>query len=345
VTTDRSMQLGMVGLGRMGANLVRRLMRNGHRCVVYDLSPAAVESLEAEGATGASSLEDLVAKLDQPRAIWLMLPAAIVDQTLDQLVPHLDPDDVVIDGGNSYYRDDITRAQHLATKKIHYVDCGTSGGVWGLDRGYCLMIGGESNVVERLDPIFTTIAPGGGSVEPTPGRTRAGGTAPEGYLHCGPNGAGHFVKMVHNGVEYGMMAAIAEGLSIIKNANAGTLSRTADAETAPLRDAWAYQYEIDVAEVAEVWRRGSVVGSWLVDLTASALARSPELAEFSGRVSDSGEGRWTVHAAVDEGVPAPVITAALYQRFESRDLGDFTDRVLSAMRSEFGGHAEKIDTP
>ena len=345
MTTDRSMQLGMVGLGRMGANLVRRLMRDGHRCVVYDISPAAVQSLEAEGATGASSMEDLVAKLDQPRAIWLMLPAAIVDQTLDQLAPHLDPDDVVIDGGNSYYRDDITRAQDLATKKIHYVDCGTSGGVWGLDRGYCLMIGGEPKIVERLDPIFTTIAPGAGSVEPTPGRTRAGGTAPEGYLHCGPNGAGHFVKMVHNGVEYGMMAAIAEGLSIIKNANAGTLSRTADAETAPLRDAWAYQYDIDVAEVAEVWRRGSVVGSWLVDLTASALARSPELAEFSGRVSDSGEGRWTVHAAVDEGVPAPVITAALYQRFESRDLGDFTDRVLSAMRSEFGGHAEKTDTP
>ena len=343
MTTDRAMQLGMIGLGRMGANLVRRLMRDGHRCVVYDVNPEAVKALEVEGATGASSLQDLVAKLDKPRAIWLMLPAAIVDQTLDQLVPYLEPDDAVIDGGNSYYRDDITRAQHLATKKIHYVDCGTSGGVWGLDRGYCLMIGGEPNVVERLDPIFKTIAPGAGNVEPTPGRTRTDGTAPEGYLHCGPNGAGHFVKMVHNGVEYGMMAAIGEGLSIIKHANAGTVSRTADAETAPLRDAWAYQYEIDVAEVAEVWRRGSVVGSWLVDLTASALARSPELEEFSGRVSDSGEGRWTVHAAVDEGVPASVITTALYQRFESRDLGDFTAKVLSAMRSEFGGHAEKTD--
>ena len=344
LTTDKAMQLGMVGLGRMGANLVRRLMRDGHRCVVYDVNAAAVESLEGEGATGASSLQDLVAKLDGPRAVWLMLPAAIVDQTLDQLVGYLQPNDAVIDGGNSYYRDDITRAQHLGTKKIHYVDCGTSGGVWGLDRGYCLMIGGETDVVERLDPIFKTIAPGRGNVEPTPGRTRTGGTAPEGYLHCGPNGAGHFVKMVHNGVEYGMMAAIGEGLSIIKHANAGTVSRTADAETAPLRDAWAYQYEIDVAEVAEVWRRGSVVGSWLVDLTASALARSPELEEFSGRVSDSGEGRWTVHAAVDEGVPASVITTALYQRFESRDLGDFTDKVLSAMRSEFGGHAEKNET-
>lgn len=341
MSTDRPMQLGMVGLGRMGANLVRRLMRDGHRCVVYDVNADAVKALEAEGATGASSLEDFVAKLDKPRAMWLMLPAAIVDPTLEKLIPHLEADDVVIDGGNSYYRDDITRAHHLAEKKIHYVDVGTSGGVWGLERGYCLMIGGEDKVVARLDPIFKTIAPGKGDVETTPGRTRTDGTAQEGYLHCGPNGAGHFVKMVHNGIEYGMMAAIGEGLSIIKHANVGKKTHAADAETAPLRDAWAYQYDIDVAEVAEVWRRGSVVSSWLVDLTASALARSPELSEFSGRVSDSGEGRWTVHAAVDEGVPASVITTALYQRFESRDLGDFTDKVLSAMRSEFGGHAEK----
>ena len=341
MSSDRPMQLGMVGLGRMGANLVRRLMRDGHRCVVYDVNPDAVATLEAEGATGASSLEDFVAKLEAPRAMWLMLPAAIVDPTLEKLIPHLEPDDVVIDGGNSYYRDDITRAHHLAEKKIHYVDVGTSGGVWGLARGYCLMIGGEDKIVTHLDPIFKTIAPGIGDVEPTPGRTRTDGTAQEGYLHCGPNGAGHFVKMVHNGIEYGMMAAIGEGLSIIKHANVGKKTHTVDAETAPLRDAWAYQYDIDVAEVAEVWRRGSVVSSWLVDLTASALARSPELAEFSGRVSDSGEGRWTVHAAVDEGVPASVITTALYQRFESRDLGDFTDKVLSAMRSEFGGHAEK----
>ena len=341
MTTDRPMQLGMVGLGRMGANLVRRLMRDGHRCVVYDVNPDAVATLEAEGATGASSLEDFVAKLEAPRAMWLMLPAAIVDPTLEKLLPHLEPDDVVIDGGNSYYRDDITRAHHLAEKKIHYVDVGTSGGVWGLARGYCLMIGGEDKIVTHLDPIFKTIAPGIGDVEPTPGRTRADGTAQEGYLHCGPNGAGHFVKMVHNGIEYGMMAAIGEGLSVIKHANVGKQTHAVDAETTPLRDAWAYQYDIDVAEVAEVWRRGSVVSSWLVDLTASALARSPELEEFSGRVSDSGEGRWTVHAAVDEGVPASVITTALYQRFESRDLGDFTAKVLSAMRSEFGGHAEK----
>lgn len=341
MTTGEPMQLGMVGLGRMGANLVRRLMRDGHRCVVYDVNPDAVTALEAEGATGASSLEDFVAKLETPRAMWLMLPAAIVDPTLEKLIPHLEPDDVVIDGGNSYYRDDITRAHHLAEREIHYVDVGTSGGVWGLERGYCLMIGGEDEVVTRLDPIFKTIAPGIGDVEPTPGRTRTDGTAEEGYLHCGPNGAGHFVKMVHNGIEYGMMAAIGEGLSVIKHANVGKQTHAVDAETTPLRDAWAYQYDIDVAEVAEVWRRGSVVSSWLVDLTASALARSPELEEFSGRVSDSGEGRWTVHAAVDEGVPASVITTALYQRFESRDLGDFTAKVLSAMRSEFGGHAEK----
>jgi 6-phosphogluconate dehydrogenase len=300
----------MIGLGRMGANLVRRLVRDGHRCVVYDVSADAVKQLEGEGAQGASSL--------------------------------LDSGDIVIDGGNSYYRDDIVRAKQLAQKEIHYVDCGTSGGVWGLDRGYCLMIGGESDPVEHLDPIFKTIAPGESSAEPTPGRTRQDGTSPHGYLHCGPSGAGHFVKMVHNGVEYGMMAAIAEGLSIIQHADAGKqASAEIDAETTPLRDPEAYQYDIDVGEVAEVWRRGSVVGSWLMDLTADALARSPQLDDFAGRVSDSGEGRWTVDAAIDVGVPAAVITSALYERFQSRGNGDFTNKILSAMRSEFGGHAEK----
>ena len=342
MATDKHMQLGMIGLGRMGANLVRRLMRDGHQCVVYDVNAAAVAELAGEGATGAGSLEDFVAKLDKPRAVWIMVPAAIVDDTLDQLEPLLEPGDIVIDGGNSYYRDDITRAKRLAGKSLHYVDCGTSGGVWGLERGYCLMIGGEDDVVAHLDPIFKTIAPSEDSAEPTPaGRTRTDGTAPHGYLHCGPNGAGHFVKMVHNGVEYGMMAAIAEGLTIIKHANAGKGQQEVDAETTPLRDPWAYQYDIDVAEVAEVWRRGSVVGSWLVDLIADALARSPALDGFTGRVSDSGEGRWTVLAAVDEGVPATVISAALYERFQSRQLGEFTDKVMSAMRSEFGGHAEK----
>jgi 6-phosphogluconate dehydrogenase len=340
MTSDRPMQLGMVGLGRMGANLVRRLMRDGHRCVVYDVNAGVVNELEGEGATGATSLEDFAAKLEAPRAAWLMLPAAIVDSTLDQLVPLLQPGDAVIDGGNSYYRDDITRAKRLAARQIHYLDCGTSGGVWGLERGYCLMIGGETEAVQRLDPIFKTIAPGPGSAEATPSRTRDG-TAPHGYLHCGPNGAGHFVKMVHNGVEYGMMAAIAEGLSIIKHANAGKGTQVADAETTPLREPEAYQYDIDVGEVAEVWRRGSVVGSWLVDLAADAFARSPGLEEFTGRVSDSGEGRWTVLAAVDEGVPATIIATSLMERFESRRLGEFTDKVLSAMRSEFGGHAEK----
>ncbi len=341
MATDTPMQLGMVGLGRMGANLVRRLMRDGHRCVVFDMNPDAVETLAKEGATGATSLPDFVEKLEKPRAIWLMLPAAVVDSTLDQLVGLLDPGDTVIDGGNSYYRDDITRAKNLLTKNIHYVDCGTSGGVWGLERGYSLMIGGENEVVGRLDPIFKTIAPGNACAEPTPGRTRTGGTAQDGYLHCGPSGAGHFVKMVHNGVEYGMMAAIAEGLSIIKHADAGTVDRTVDAETTPLRDPWAYQYSIDVGEVAEVWRRGSVVSSWLVDLVAAALAGSPQLDDFTGRVSDSGEGRWTVLAAVDEGVPAPVITTSLFERFESRELGEFTAKCLSAMRSQFGGHVEK----
>jgi 6-phosphogluconate dehydrogenase len=340
MATDTPMQLGMIGLGRMGANLVRRLMRDGHHCVVNDRNESAVKELEGEGAVGALSLEDLVAKLQRPRAVWLMLPAAVVQPVLDQLAELLDPDDTVIDGGNSYYRDDITRAGQLAPRGIHYVDCGTSGGVWGLDRGYCLMIGGEPEPVQRLDPVFRSIAPGSGAAAPTPSRTRAG-TAPDGYLHCGPSGAGHFVKMVHNGIEYGMMASIAEGLSIIKNADVGRRTADTDAETAPLREPEAYQYEIDVGEVAEVWRRGSVVGSWLVDLTADALARSPRLEDFTGRVSDSGEGRWTVLAAVDEGVPAAVITTALTERFASRGLGEFADRVLSAMRSEFGGHAEK----
>ncbi len=309
--------------------------------MVYDVNDAAVQELAGEGAAGASSLEDLVGKLSKPRAVWLMLPAAIVQPTLDQLAGLLEPDDIVIDGGNSYYRDDISRAKQLAERQLHYVDCGTSGGVWGLERGYCLMIGGEDDAVGHLDPIFKTIAPGAGSVEPTPGRTRTGGTAPDGYLHCGPNGAGHFVKMVHNGVEYGMMAAIGEGLSIIEHADIGAVGRPVDAETAPLRDPQDYQYEIDVAEVAEVWRRGSVVRSWLVDLTADALARSPQLEDFEGIVSDSGEGRWTVVASIEQGVPAPVIAAALTERFESRGLGEYGDKVLSAMRSEFGGHAEK----
>jgi 6-phosphogluconate dehydrogenase len=334
------MQLGMIGLGRMGANLVRRLMRDGHHCVAYDVNADAVKGLAGEGATGADSLADFVAKLDKPRNIWIMVPAGIVEQTLTQLRPLLEHDDVIIDGGNSYYRDDIVRAKELKAYGIHYVDCGTSGGVWGLDRGYCLMIGGEDAVVDRLNPIFLTIAPGKGTAEPTPGR-QPGGTAEQGYLHCGPNGAGHFVKMVHNGVEYGMMAAIAEGLSIIKHADVGLHQDEVDAETTPLRDPWAYQYTIDAGEVAEVWRRGSVVSSWLVDLTAAAFAKSPDLSDFSGRVSDSGEGRWTVLAAVDEGVPASVIAASLYERFESRDLGAFTGQILSAMRSEFGGHAEK----
>jgi 6-phosphogluconate dehydrogenase len=342
MTTDQPMQLGMIGLGRMGANLVRRLTRDGHRCVVYDRSADAVQQLEGEGATGASSMADLVAKLEPPRAAWLMLPAAITGRVLDELAQLMEPGDTVIDGGNTYYHDDIARAKALAPQQLHYLDVGTSGGVFGLERGFCLMIGGDTEAVQRLDPIFKTIAPGSGTAEPTPGRTRSGGTAPHGYLHCGPAGAGHFVKMVHNGIEYGMMAAIAEGLSIIKHANIGkTETAEGDAENTPLRNPEHYQYDIDVAEVAEVWRRGSVVSSWLVDLTADALARSPGLDNFAGRVSDSGEGRWTVLAAVDEGVPAPVITASLVQRFESRGLGEFTAKVLSAMRSEFGGHAEQ----
>jgi len=340
MATDRPMQLGMIGLGRMGSNLVRRLMRDGHRCVAFDVNAGAVKTLEGEGATGAGSLGDFVARLEKPRAVWLMVPAGVVGPTLEQLVPLLEPGDTVVDGGNSYYRDDIVRARQLAAQKIQYLDCGVSGGIWGLERGYCLMIGGETGAVQRLDPIFMTIAPGKGSAEPTPSRTRAG-TAPQGYLHCGPSGAGHFVKMVHNGIEYGMMSAIAEGLSIIKHANVGEVKQDADAETTPLRDPWAYQYDIDVADVAEVWRRGSVISSWLIDLIAEAFARTPDLHTFAGRVSDSGEGRWTVDAAIDEGVPAPVITMALYERFESRGLGEFTGKILSAMRSEFGGHAER----
>jgi 6-phosphogluconate dehydrogenase len=341
--TDKPMQLGMIGLGRMGANLVRRLMRDGHHCVAFDRNPDVVKGLVLEGADGASTLAEFVAKLSQPRAIWIMVPASVVQATIEGLKPLLADGDIIIDGGNSYYRDDIDRAKDLRTRGIHYVDVGTSGGVFGLDRGFCLMIGGEDATVQHLDPIFKTLAPGEGSAEPTPGRSLADSTAPHGYLHCGPNGAGHFVKMVHNGIEYGMMAAIGEGLSIIKHADVGLHQQEADAETAPLRDPEAYQYQIDVGEVAEVWRRGSVISSWLVDLTAAAFARDPELDDFAGRVSDSGEGRWTVLAAVEEGVPASVITASLYERFESRGLGDFTDKILSAMRSEFGGHAEKKD--
>jgi 6-phosphogluconate dehydrogenase len=334
------MQLGMIGLGRMGANLVRRLMRDGHHCVAYDRNPETVKMLAGEGADGASSLEEFVGTLSRPRNIWIMVPAGVVESTLASLVPLLDSGDVVIDGGNSYYRDDMPRAKALKEKGIHYLDVGTSGGVWGLERGYCLMIGGDTEAVERLNPIFLTIAPGEGSVEPTPGRA-PGSAASQGYLHCGPSGAGHFVKMVHNGVEYGMMAAIAEGLAIIKHADVGLHQDEIDAETTPLRDPEDYQYEINVGDVAEVWRRGSVVSSWLVDLTAAAFAKSPDLEGFSGHVSDSGEGRWTVLASVDEGVPSPVISASLYQRFESRDNGAFTGKILSALRSEFGGHAEK----
>ena len=336
MTTTNPMQLGMVGLGRMGANLVQRVVRDGHSTVAFDVNQDAVHALVADHIAGASSLEDFVRQLTAPRAIWLMVPAAIVQHILDQLVPLLSADDVIIDGGNSFYQDDITRAAALKEHGIHYVDCGTSGGIWGLERGYSLMIGGEDDVVARLDPIFASISPGG---DPSPGRNAD--HASHGYLHCGPSGAGHFVKMVHNGVEYGMMASIAEGLSIIKHANVGLHPQAADAETAPLDHPEFYSYEINVADVAEVWRHGSVVSSWLVDLTAAALAQSPNLSEYSGRVSDSGEGRWTVKAAIDESVPSPVISAALWQRYESRAEGDFTGRVLSAMRAAFGGHLEK----
>lgn len=335
------MQIGMIGLGRMGANMVRRLLAGGHECVVYNRTPEAVEALAAEGAVGASSLADLVAKLAAPRAVWLMVPAAVVDGTIAELLPLLSPDDVVVDGGNSYYVDDLRRAKELAARGVRYVDVGTSGGVWGRERGYCLMIGGEPDVVGRLEPVFRTLAPGRGGIPKTPGREGTSGTAEEGYLHCGPSGAGHFVKMVHNGIEYGLMAAYAEGLNVLRHANVGKTEREADAGTAPLRDPERYRYDFDLADVAELWRRGSVVSSWLLDLTATALAESPELEGFSGRVSDSGEGRWTVLAAVDEGVPADVLTAALYQRFASRGAGEFAGRVLSAMRYQFGGHAGK----
>jgi 6-phosphogluconate dehydrogenase len=341
MATDKPMQLGMIGLGRMGANLVRRLMRDGHHCVVYDISADAVKELEGEGAKGSTDLATFVNMIEAPRNIWLMIPAGIVEKTLDQLKPLLASGDTVIDGGNSYYRDDILRSKGLKPEGINWVDCGTSGGIWGLDRGYCLMIGGDDEPVERLDPIWKSIAPGKGMVPATPSLDDSQSTADQGYLHCGPPGAGHFVKMVHNGIEYGMMAAIAEGLSIIQHADVGEHQDEIDAETTPLRDPWAYMYNINVADVAEVWRRGSVISSWLIDLTADAFAKSPDLSDYSGRVSDSGEGRWTVEAAIDTGVPAPVISSALYERFESRGDGKFTGQVLSAMRSGFGGHQEK----
>ena len=336
------MQLGMVGLGRMGANLVRRLQRDGHTCVVYDVNADAVKELEGEGATGASSIEDFVSKLDAPRVAWIMVPAAFTGSTIDKVAAAMSKDDIIIDGGNSFYQEDILRAAKLVDAGIHFVDCGTSGGVFGLERGYCLMIGGETAVVEHLDPIFKTIAPGFDAAERTEGRTGAPTAAEQGYLHCGPNGAGHFVKMVHNGIEYGIMAAYAEGLAILQKANIGkTASAGGDAETAPLADPENYQYDIDTAEVSEVWRRGSVISSWLLDLTAHALSADPKMSGFAGRVSDSGEGRWTVKAAIDEGVPAYVLTTALLERFSSRGEGDFADRILSAMRKEFGGHDEK----
>ncbi len=335
------MQLGMVGLGRMGANMVRRLIGAGHSCTVYDVFPKNVEELAKEKAVGSSSPQDLASKLQKPRAIWLMVPAAVVDETIAGLMPYLEPGDTLIDGGNSYYIDDIRRAKELALKGIHYVDVGTSGGVWGLERGYCMMIGGPVEAVQRLDPIFKTLAPGKGDIDRTPGREKLGGTAEDGYLHCGPSGGGHFVKMVHNGIEYGMMAAYAEGLNIIRYANVGKQKHEIDAETTPLRDPEHYQYDFNLADVAEVWRRGSVIASWLLDLTASALTGDPQLAKFAGRVSDSGEGRWTIKAAIDEAIPSPVLTTALYERFSSRGQADFADKLLSAMRYEFGGHLEK----
>jgi len=335
------MQLGMIGLGRMGANMVRRVGKAGHQCVVYDVHADAVATLAREGAAGADSLPAFVKALARPRTVWLMVPAGVVDRTLADLVPLLEPDDVVIDGGNSHYHDDIRRAGELRERRLHYVDVGTSGGVWGLERGFCLMIGGEATVVERLDPIFKALAPGAGAIPRTEGRDKIGGTAESGYLHCGPAGAGHFVKMVHNGIEYGLMAAYAEGLNILRHANVGASQRTADAETSPLRSPEHYRYDLNLRDIAEVWRRGSVVASWLLDLTASALTKSGDLAGFSGRVSDSGEGRWTVQAAIDESVPAPVLSTALYERFSSRGEADFAGKVLSALRFEFGGHHEK----
>jgi 6-phosphogluconate dehydrogenase len=335
------MQLGMIGLGRMGANMVRRLQKNGHQCVVFDRTPATVQQLAGEGAAGSTSLDDFVQKLQKPRAIWLMVPAAVVDASIKDLLPKLESGDILIDGGNSYYIDDIRRAKELKPKGIHYVDVGTSGGVWGLERGYCQMIGGENEVVKHLDPIFKTLAPGRGDIPRTPGREKAVGTAEEGYLHCGPNGAGHFVKMVHNGIEYGLMAAYAEGFNILKHANVGKHVRETDAETTPLRDPEHYQYDFNLADVAEVWRRGSVVASWLLDLTAISFLEQPTLERYSGRVSDSGEGRWTILAAIESTTPAPVLSASLYQRFTSRGEDDFAGKVLSALRFQFGGHVEK----
>src|SRR5215469_6655506 len=335
------MQLGMVGLGRMGANMVRRLMKAGHECVVFDVFPKSVEELVKEKAVGSSSLQDFAKKLNKPRAVWLMVPAAAVDETIAGIVPYLEAGDILIDGGNSYYVDDIRRAKELAPKKINYVDVGTSGGVWGLERGYCMMIGGPDQAVQRLDPILKTLAPGRGDVPRTAGREKVGGTAEEGYLHCGPSGAGHFVKMVHNGIEYGIMAAYAEGLGVLRNANIGKRTHEIDAETTPLREPEHYQYDLNLRDVAEVWRRGSVIASWLLDLTAASLVKDPELKEFAGRVSDSGEGRWTIKAAIDEAVPVPVLTTALYERFTSRGEADYQDKLLSAMRFGFGGHLEK----
>ena len=335
------MQLGMIGLGRMGASLVLRLTKDGHNCVVYDVNTAAVKKLTGSSVEGCVSIDELVAKLAKPRAVWVMVPAAVAGKTIKELALHMDAGDIIIDGGNSYYRDDILRAQTLKTRGIHYVDCGTSGGVFGQERGYCLMIGGEDQIVKHLDPIFRSIAPGVEAATRTPGKKGNPGPAEHGYLHCGPTGAGHFVKMVHNGIEYGLMAAYAEGMNILRNANAGKLSHDSDAETTPMRNPEYYQYELDLPEIAEVWRRGSVVASWLLDLTAAALAEDADLTGFSGRVSDSGEGRWTALAAIDEGVPAPVISAALFERFASRGDADYADRLLSAMRKQFGGHDEK----
>jgi 6-phosphogluconate dehydrogenase len=341
---DTAMKMGMIGLGRMGGDMVRRLLRAGHQCVVYDVHPEPVRKLADEGAIGASSLTDLVGKLEKPRAVWMMVPAALVDRVLDELVPLLEPGDAVIDGGNSYYHDDLRRCAALKPKGIDYLDVGTSGGVWGRERGYCLMIGGEAAAVRRLDPLFAALAPGIEAASRTPGREKIGGTAEQGYLHCGPSGAGHFVKMVHNGIEYGAMAAYAEGLNILRHANAGKRREKIDAETTPMRRPELYQYDLNLADVAEVWRRGSVIASWLLDLCAAALLECPELQKFQGRVSDSGEGRWTVMAAIDESAPAPVISAALYDRFSSRGEADFADKLLSAMRYEFGGHKEKSAT-
>jgi 6-phosphogluconate dehydrogenase len=335
------MQLAMIGLGRMGANMVRRLIGGGHQCVVFDMSSKAVEDLAREKAVGASSFSDLVRKLDKPRAVWLMVPAAVVDKSIADLVPHLERGDILIDGGNSYYVDDIRRANELAAKGINYVDVGTSGGVWGLERGYCMMIGGPEVAVRRLDPIFKTLAPGAGDIPRTPGREKIGGTAEQGYLHCGANGAGHFVKMIHNGIEYGIMAAYAEGMSILRHANVGEQQHAIDAETTPLRNPELYRYDLNLRDIAELWRRGSVIASWLLDLTATALTKDPTLANFAGRVSDSGEGRWTIKAAIDAAVPVPVLSTALYARFSSRGEGAFGDKLLSAMRYEFGGHVEK----